>query len=280
MGYQLGLIGYPLGHSLSPWIHKNFLKRAGLKGTYELYELAPDSFTEGIQAFKQTGITGFNITVPHKEMIIPHLDVIAPEARTMGAVNTVSYKDGKWHGYNTDGSGYVRSLYLAYPELKKKQDQQVLILGAGGAARGIFHALIQAGFTKITIANRTTTSAQKLAEEAPLQCEVFVSTLAEVENQLANYGLIIQTSSVGMSPNVSESIVEINVDLTDIIVSDIVYKPLKTAFLQAAEAHNAKICYGHTMLLYQALYAFEIWTGQEIDETGLADELQSILEGE
>ncbi len=198
MNFQLGLIGYPIKHSLSPWIHETFLEKTNLKGTYSIIEIEERSFAEEIEKLKKRDIDGFNVTVPYKEKIIPFLDEIDPQASAIGAVNTVQNKDGKWIGYNTDGIGYMRSLITKYPELKKDKNIAILLLGAGGAAKGILHALVENGYTNITIANRSLDRASELAK-ANGQIEIL--PLNDAEANLAAYSLIIQTTSVGMKPN-------------------------------------------------------------------------------
>lgn len=276
MNFQLGLIGYPIKHSLSPWIHETFLEKTNLKGTYSIIEIEERSFAEEIEKLKKRDIDGFNVTVPYKEKIIPFLDEIDPQASAIGAVNTVQNKDGKWIGYNTDGIGYMRSLITKYPELKKDKNIAILLLGAGGAAKGILHALVENGYTNITIANRSLDRASELAK-ANGQIEIL--PLNDAEANLAAYSLIIQTTSVGMKPNADRSIISLTNVRKGAIVSDIVYQPLVTNFLKEASFHGARIHFGHTMLLYQAQYAFEIWTGIKPEIGTMDDELKKILEG-
>lgn len=277
MNYQFGLIGYPIKHSLSPWIHGEFLQRTNLKGSYEVIEINPnDSFAEKMETLKTSDLNGFNITVPYKEKIIPYLDEINEQAEKIGAVNTVLCKNGKWIGYNTDGIGYVRSLENKFPQLKEDRSKRVLLLGAGGAAKGIFHALIHSGYNQITIANRSLDKAEKLTA-GNKNSEVL--TLEEAEEKVSQYDLIIQTSSVGMKPNQEQSIIFMSTLKENAIVSDIVYQPLMTQILKQANKLGAHIHFGHTMLLYQAQYAFEIWTNNRPSMDGLDKELQNILEG-
>jgi len=276
LNFQLGLIGYPIKHSLSPWIHETFLEKTNLKGTYSIIEIEERSFAEEIEKLKKRDIDGFNVTVPYKEKIIPFLDEIDPQASAIGAVNTVQNKDGKWIGYNTDGIGYMRSLISKYPELKKDKNIAILLLGAGGAAKGILHALVENGYTNITIANRSLDRASELAKA---NGQIKILPLNDAEANLAAYSLIIQTTSVGMKPNADRSIISLANVRKGAIVSDIVYQPLVTNFLKEASFHGARIHFGHTMLLYQAQYAFEIWTGIKPEIGTMDDELKTILEG-
>lgn len=128
MEYRFGLIGFPIKHSLSPWIHEKFLQKAGLEGKYSLYEInSNESFAEKIKELKSQQLNGFNITAPYKKDIIPHLDELDKEASAIGAVNTVVNKNGKWIGYNTDGNGYLRSLVKAFPSVEQNKNQKILI---------------------------------------------------------------------------------------------------------------------------------------------------------
>lgn len=277
MGYQFGLIGYPIKHSLSPWIHEQFLTRTNLQGTYSVFEMNPnDEFSEQLALLRKKDLNGFNVTVPFKEKVIPYLDSIDIQAERIGAVNTVLCQNGKWIGYNTDGIGYVRSLVGKFPQLNDNKQLQILILGAGGAAKGIFHALIDHGFHQITLANRSREKAEQLTKNEP---SGQVISLEEAENTIANYDLLIQTTSVGMKPNVDDSIITIKDVKKGAIASDIVYQPLVTSFLKQAHSKQAALHFGHTMLLYQAQYAFEIWTGRRPEMNDLDSQLQTILEG-
>ncbi|PAV28991.1 shikimate dehydrogenase [Virgibacillus profundi] len=280
MANHFALIGYPIKHSLSPWIHEQFLKKTNLEGTYTIHEIPlTDSFEDHVKKLKETRINGFNVTVPYKQEIIPFLDEIDGMASKMGAVNTVANKDGKWIGYNTDGIGYLRSLESKFPALFLNMQKRVLVIGAGGAARGIFCALDSAGFKYIDITNRTARSAQEIAELRSSDTNTAILTLKEAEDNIKDYDVIIQTTSVGMKPTVDASIINLDHVRQDSIVSDIIYQPIKTKLLQQAETSGASVHFGHTMLIYQAQYAFEIWTNKKspIDDMDL--KLQLILEG-
>lgn len=280
MTYQLGLIGYPIKHSLSPWIHREFLKRAGLIGSYDLIEIHPtDSFSERISALKESGIHGFNVTVPYKQTIINHLDQLNEQAEKIGAVNTVLHENGQWIGYNTDGIGYVRSLEHAFGDLvASNKTERFLIIGAGGAARGIYVALASSGIQTIDIANRTVENAREIVKTKPQGTSTKVMTIDEAARVLNQYKVIIQTTSVGMKPHEEQLIMNVEHMREGSIASDIVYQPIKTKFLKEAKKKGASIHFGHTMLLHQAQYAFEIWTGNKVSTKGMDQQLQRILE--
>ncbi|WP_404453098.1 shikimate dehydrogenase [Virgibacillus necropolis] len=283
MEYRFGLIGYPIKHSLSPWIHEKFLQKAGLQGNYSLYEINTnesfaDKFADKIEELKNENLNGFNVTVPYKKTIIPFLDEVDKEAEAIGAVNTVICKNGKWIGYNTDGNGYLRSLIKAFPTVGQDKNLKILILGAGGAARGILYTLSINGFQHIDLANRTEESARALKELYELDNTSLLS-LKEAENVMEKYDLIIQTTSVGMKSIEGNTIVSINRLSEKNIVSDIIYQPVETNLLRNAKNAGARIHYGHTMLLYQAQYAFELWTNMRVAINEMETELLEQLEG-
>lgn len=278
--YKLGLIGYPIRHSLSPWIHERLLQKAQLQGEYRLFEITPeDDFEQKVSELKENKLDGFNVTVPYKEKILPYLDEMDDIAKEMQAVNTIVRENGRWIGYNTDGIGYVRSLENAYPDFFECLDRKIMILGAGGAARGIYYALTKFGFTQIDIANRTKEKAEDIAKLGKDNSKTTVYTIEEAGRVLEKYDLIIQTTSIGMKNIDLKPVVQLKQLKDDAIMSDIVYQPIKTQILQDAERLGSRILLGHTMLLYQAQYAFEIWTAKCPDVKEMEHELLAVLEG-
>lgn len=275
MSLKLKLIGYPIKHSLSPWIQSSFLERSGIEGSYTLHEIPSEKvFGEEIKKLKETKVNGFNITVPYKETIIPYLDKMDVTAERVGAVNTVSLEGNSWVGYNTDGIGYVQALRDKFPDIDKNIDVPIIILGAGGAARGIFHGLVQAGYNNLTLANRTRSKCEDIIKGTSAS----VITLEEAEKNIGAYDVVIQTSSVGM--NEAKQIIDLSNIQKGTIVSDIVYQPLDTQFLKQAKEKGGRIHYGHTMLLYQAQKAFEIWTNNKVDVHGMDEEMIAKIKGE
>lgn len=269
---RLGLVGIPIQHSLSPWIHEQFLDQGHVSGKYELMETERTDFDQQMKRIKEKALHGFNVTVPYKETILPYLDELDKSAEQMQAVNTVLCTNGKWKGYNTDGIGYVKALEHTYPRVTNFDS--ILILGAGGAAKGIYHGLLQAGYKAITIANRTLSKAEQITQQRHP-----VINLEEAEQTTAQYDIIINTTSVGMNPDSNQSIIQLQEVKDSAIVSDIVYRPIQTTFLTDAQNLGANIHFGHSMLLYQAQEAFKIWTDFSPDMRGLNEKLQSILEG-
>ncbi|MFC2948420.1 shikimate dehydrogenase [Virgibacillus sediminis] len=278
MDYNFALIGSPIQHSLSPWIHQQFLEKAGLEGEYRLFEiLQEESFEERISKLKGMELDGFNVTIPYKQKIFPFLDELDDNAIKAGAVNTVVNRNGKWIGYNTDGAGYLRSLAAYFADLDSSM--RVLLIGAGGATRGIYYAMAAEGYENIDITNRTIKKAEEIALLSDRAGTTQVLDLQEAQGQLEKYDVIIQTTSVGMNPDTEKTIMPLEGIRKDTIVSDIIYRPLETEFLRQAKAHGARIHYGHTMLLYQAQQAFEIWTGKKVPINEMDEKLKKVLEG-
>lgn len=277
--YTFGLIGYPIKHSLSPWIHTTFLEQKNLEGTYELFEVSPEeSMEKKLQTLTDKGVHGCNVTVPYKETVLPYLDEIDESAVEIGAVNTIVFKKGKSYGYNTDGKGYVRSLETSFPHVFNPS-LRILLLGAGGAARGIYSALLEKECKEVSIANRTLSAAENIRKINHTGTKSVVMSLEEAEDQLASYDVVIQTTSVGMKPHEDQTVVSLKNIRAGAIVSDIVYQPIETTFLREAAARQCHVHHGHTMLLYQAQYAFELWTGLRPEIGTMNEQLQHILEG-
>ncbi|KOP83521.1 shikimate dehydrogenase [Bacillus sp. FJAT-21945] len=252
------VIGDPIAHSMSPAMHNDLFQAYGIDAHYQPLHVKRDNLKEAVIGLKAIGIAGFNITIPHKETIIPFLDKLDPLAEAIGAVNTVVNEAGKFVGYNTDGSGYLQGLLTLLPEITEKN---ILIIGAGGAARALYFTLAQAGVNRLDICNRTTQKAEALIND----CLFHVSSAAigreEAEKNLADYQLLIQTTPIGMAPNIESLPLSLHNLKTDSLVSDIIYNPLETKILREAKNKGAKIQNGLDMFVYQGALAFEKWTG-------------------
>lgn len=250
------VIGDPIGQSMSPLMHDEWFEENGLDKTYIPIHVSEDELGHAVASLKRLGCSGWNVTVPHKTAIIPFLDELDSSAKLMNAVNTVKVsEDGSLKGFNTDGEGFVRSLEEAYGERCK--EERVLIIGAGGAARGIAYALHGLGYGPIVLTNRTIKKAQVLADGLESSS---VIPLNEAENTLAQFGLIVQTTSVGM--NFSQSGLSLNPKNVrhKAIVADIIYNPLETEFLIKARENGALILNGVGMFVHQGSLAFTKWT--------------------
>ncbi|MBC2372019.1 shikimate dehydrogenase [Listeria booriae] len=252
------VIGNPIAHSLSPAMHTALLEKNQLDASYVPFLLEEETFADAMLGLKTLGISGFNITSPFKEKILPFLDAIDVEAKACGAVNTVVVRDGKWTGYNTDGAGYLEGLQTVKPVT---HTDQILILGAGGASKAIFHALANRTDANITIANRTVEKAINMVAGTR---HVAIS-LQEAETNLADYAIIIQTTSAGLTKENPELPISLQNLAPGTIASDIIYNPAKTAFLEEAETRGAIIQNGLPMFVNQAAIAFQLWTGLDAD---------------
>ncbi|GAA0457312.1 shikimate dehydrogenase [Alkalibacillus silvisoli] len=261
--YQLGLIGNPVSHSKSPDLHHNFLNRAGLKGSYELVHVEEDELQEKVEELVNQGFSGFNVTVPYKEKVLNLLDSLEESAELMGSVNTVKIENGKLVGYNTDGKGYVRSLIESYPDfLNQSKHKRVLLIGAGGAAKGIAHQLNQYLFHDLMVTNRSYDKAEALSHNFAQFRPMLLEDISVMKGQ---FDLIINTTTVGMYPSESEQIISLEGVGPSCIVSDIVYKPKWTALLKDAKYRGCQLLFGESMLYYQALNSFEIWTNRQLN---------------
>lgn len=274
---ELALIGYPIMHSRSPWIHEHFFDQIEIEGRYQLLQIEPDQFDAEINKLRAMSLVGFNVTIPFKERIIPYLDHISPDAEEIGAVNTVVCKNQKWYGHNTDGVGLTGALKIQFPDLFE-QKKSVLILGAGGASRGIYHAMLKEDFANVSIANRTLTRAETLLALNETDITGHALSYQEAEEQLGQFDLIIQTTSVGMKPNSADQVIDLSRLKQGAVVSDIVYQPFLTALLKAAEEQGGRIHHGHEMLLYQGKLAFELWSNQQVTVEPLLEKFIQTLD--
>ena len=251
------VIGDPIGQSMSPAMHESWFRENGVDASYIPIRVTSEELGEAVASLKRLGCSGWNVTVPHKSAIIPYLDQLDPFAKTMNAVNTVEVlPDGTLVGSNTDGVGFVRSLEEAFPgEVKQKN---IVVIGAGGAARGIGYALQKSGYGPIVFANRTFEKAQLLSAELP---DSSVRTIDAVEDSLSDFGLVIQTTSVGM--NFAQEGIPLDPKklAEGSIVADIIYNPLETEFLASSRKRNARIMNGTGMFVHQGALAFQKWTG-------------------
>jgi shikimate dehydrogenase len=254
MKLRAGVIGWPVAHSLSPRIHRFWLAQYGIDARYEAVVVPPDWLEDAVAGFKAGGWAGFNVTVPHKEAIIPLLDRVDATARAIGAVNTVvAVGDDQFEGRNTDAPGFLASLRA---ERAIRVERPALVLGAGGAARAVLAALREAGVREIRIANRNRARAEQLAEIFPaVVCDWDDRALA-----LDGAGLLVNATSLGMDgqPPLEIELGRLPVTAT---VTDIVYRPLETPLLAAARARGNAVVDGLGMLLHQAVGGFGAWYG-------------------
>ncbi len=255
---KTAVIGHPIAHSKSPLIHNHWIKQHGLQGEYKAVDIAPENLKSGIQALINEGYTGFNVTVPHKIAIMDLCDALSDIAQKIGAVNTVTVRDGKLHGTNTDAYGFIQNIKENVQDGWRFDGGKALVLGAGGAANAIVYALIEEGVPEIILTNRTREKAEELRALAPEQ--ITVIDWDERSAACANTGLIVNTTALGMSGKPPLEI-DISAAHKSTLVTDIVYAPLYTDLLKQAQENGMQVITGIGMLLHQARPGFEKWNG-------------------
>jgi shikimate dehydrogenase len=257
-----GVFGDPVGHSKSPLMLNRAFREAGINGAYGAFHIRPGTLQAAVEGIRALGFRGVNVTIPHKVEVMKYLERIDESAQAIGAVNTIVNDNGVLTGYNTDGIGYVRS--LKEETGVSLAGKKVLLLGAGGAARGIVYALAKEGVAKIVIANRTKERALELARDMVTHVATEGIEIGEIGAFMDRTQLVINTTAAGMHPNVNELPMDLDPSLLhrELTVSDLVYNPRITALLKHAAETGAQIHSGLGMFVYQGAYAFEYWTGR------------------
>lgn len=252
---KFGLIGYPLGHSMSPLIHRELFKINNIDAGYELVEINPEDFTNAFQAVK--GFDGFNVTIPHKIAVIPQLNALSERAELFGAVNTVENKNGVLTGHNTDCYGFLRALAMADIELKGN----VLVCGCGGVSRMFAFETILAG-ADLTIAVRDADveAGQQIVDEIESKLGK-TAKLVRLDEADGAFDLIINGTPVGMHPNTDACVLPKEKVQKAKAVFDAVYNPFETKLISYAKEAGIKFSNGLPMLVWQAAVAQEIWFG-------------------
>ncbi|MCR2820470.1 shikimate dehydrogenase [Lederbergia panacisoli] len=253
-----GVIGDPIVQSMSPVMQSQEFNQLGIEAHYHPFHIVDKDLKDAVKGMKAIGIAGFNVTSPHKTTIMPFLDYIDPLAKAIGAVNTVVRVNDEFHGYNTDGMGFIKALQADWKE--SFYHDNALIIGAGGAAKAIYYTLLSTGMKNIDISNRSVDKAKQLIMDCPFEGNSKAMSLKEAETSLDQYQLIIQTTSIGMYPHLSDSPLSLAKLNQDAFVSDIIYNPFETALLKEAKERGAKIQNGVGMFVYQGALAFEKWT--------------------
>lgn len=264
-----GIFGDPLRHTLSPQMHESAFQKIGIKAFYLPFEMNTNLFRKTMKQLSSFALEGFNLTVPHKETVLPFLDQISPEAETIGAVNTVFRRGKKWVGTNTDAYGFLRSLKEEAGFSPK--GKRALVLGAGGSARAVLYALCSQGIQSLTVVNRDPLRAEKLVnhfQKKGFKAKLHFSALKnfDFKSALQEIDLLIQTTSVGLKSEDGSLIKKDQIPAAHqnkLLVVDLIYKPAQTELLKLAKAKGHKILNGLGMLLYQGAKAFETWTGKQ-----------------
>lgn len=263
----IGLIGYPIKQSFSPFIFNVAAELTGTKIIYLPFEVHSSNLKNAVKGAVALGLKGFNVTVPHKVKVVDYVNKLSEEAAVIGSVNTVVNELGKLIGYNTDVNGILDSLT---PYKSRISGSEVCIIGAGGSARAIIYTLIR-NFKpqKIYLVNRTEQHAETLKQHFKSKMKFDGIVTKELQQPdlisvLNNCSLIVNSTPVGMYPTIDDSVLSVaDVFVKDQIVFDLIYNPVKTKFLQLADSKNAITINGLSMLVQQAAKSFTLWTGNE-----------------
>lgn len=269
-----GLIGHPVGHSVSPVIHNNLAELYGRNLVYVPLPVKPGKLKEAIAGAEAFGFAGMNVTVPYKSEVIPYLCGIDPLAKQIGAVNTLVPVEGGYKGYNTDMPGLYRAMCADGVQIK---GEEVILLGAGGVARAIAYLLLDRGAERICILNRSRERAELLADEinrASLERSGEKKVFAAAYG-LEDYGkldkgrryLAIQATNVGMYPRTEHAVIE-DEDFYKLVKTgyDVIFNPTTTRFMELVRRYGGEAFHGLKMLLYQGIIAWELWNGMEVDK--------------
>ena len=276
---NLAIMGWPVEHSLSPAMQNAALARAGLDYAYIALPVPPESLEKAVAGLKSMGFCGWNVTIPHKTAIMSFLDELDDSAEIIGAVNTVVHRDGKLKGYNTDAAGFLRGLEQANIDLS---GQQVIVLGAGGAARAVLWGLCKAKAKKIVLGVRNPAKAEALARRFRdlAETEIFGWEEPAFREEMKKAALLVNTTPLGMAPKTEEMPpVDLSLLPETAAVYDIIYTPARTRLLREAERLGHLTVNGEYMLSGQGAEAFWLWTGRRPDENLMRETLRASLKG-
>ena len=272
---QLFVIGDPVAHSLSPLLHQAMLDQTGAAYRYDVRTVRPEELSAFVRWAKDGGCAGFNVTMPHKEAILPLLDEVDATAASCGAVNTVCIREGRAIGHNTDGTGFLDSLAGQgfYP-----QGRTVLLLGAGGAAKAVGHALAAAGAGRVIVCARRLERAAALAAQLSGCGEGIVLAQDAIQQAAAACDLLVNATPLGMAGSPAFARLDfLQAMPPHAVVYDLVYHPRRTALLEAAARQGLRTVGGIDLLIRQAVRAFTFFTGETPDTAALYDALREPL---
>ncbi|MDR6225116.1 shikimate dehydrogenase [Desmospora profundinema] len=272
----VGLLGRPVAHSKSPQIMNAAFRERNLPFVYLAFDVGEEELADAVAGMGALGFRGFNVTIPHKVAVMDYLDEVEEAAEAIGAVNTVIRDGSRWVGTNTDGAGYIRSLMQESGFDPK--GESVTLIGAGGAARAVGYALARAGANRVTVVNRTTSKAEELAARLSRWTRAEGAPPERLEEALKRSSLVVQTTSVGMHPQINGSVIPEKWLRPGLLVSDLVYHPRETRLLRDAREAGAKTHEGLGMLVHQAALAFERWTGTEAPADRMRNRLEASLD--
>ncbi len=276
----VGIFGHPVHHSLSPIMHNAAFESLGLDYQYFAFEVAPEMLRRAVEGLRALQLAGVNVTVPYKEKVIRYVDQLSPEARLIGAVNTIEHREGQLIGHNTDGLGFIQ----AFQETFKSSvaGKRVLFLGAGGASRAVAMQLVSQGVSEVIIVNRTYARARRLVKSilenfpgaSALAIRLQTESLAKIG---ARADILINATTTGWMSDNPQAIAPIAFK-SSMLVCDLTYNPPTPPFLKMASHAGCKTMNGVGMLLHQGALAFRIWTGQEAPLSVMRAALEKTLQ--
>jgi shikimate dehydrogenase len=280
-----GLIGNPVEHTMSPVIHNTLAQETGENLTYVPFHVADGRVEDAVKGAWALNLLGLNVTVPYKSDVIPYLSDIDPLAEKIGAVNTLVRTESGFKGYNTDMPGLYRAMC---EDGVKVEGEDCIILGAGGVARAVAMLLASKNVGSVTILNRTVERAQKIADEVNrnfadadknFAAKVTAMPISEYRSLSGEKYLVIQATSVGMTPNTDEAVIEDEDFYKKVHTGyDLIFNPLDTKFMKLVRAQGGRTFCGYKMLLYQGIIAYEYWTGKTVSQELAAKVYQRMLD--
>ena len=268
---QVGLVGYPVSHSLSPLMQQAAFDALQIEANYVLWETFPDQLARKIASLRSSAILGANVTIPYKEDVMQLVDECDPFAARIGAINTIVNRDGRLYGYNTDAQGLITALieFSLYPF--DCAGKKVVILGTGGAARAAAVGLLEKGVGEVVFLGRTEAHLQNILRHlSTFSVKMHRNThikgalfgYPEVREFLSDAELVVNATPIGLKVDDAELLIDVNVLPITALVMDMIFNPPFTPLLRTARAHGCQVLNGLSMLLYQGALAFELWTGR------------------
>ena len=267
---QVGLIGYPVSHSLSPRMQQAAFDALKIEAGYVLWETPPDKLAEKIASLRSLSMLGANVTIPYKEVVVQLVDECDPFAARIGAINTIVNRGGRLFGFNTDAPGFITALieFASYPFICT--GKKVVILGTGGAARAAAVGLLEQGVGEVVLLGRTEAHLQNILRHLSIVSAEIYRT-AQIKGALFDYpeaneflsdaDLVVNATPIGLKVDDTTLLLDVNVLPTTALVMDMIFNPPLTPLLRTARAHGCQVLNGLSMLLFQGALAFELWTG-------------------
>ena len=261
----IGIIGHPIAHTLSPAMHNAAFASMGLPYCYLPFDVYPRHLGQVLRRLGASACGGLNVTIPHKQAVLPFLDGLSREARLIGAVNTIEFRGSKLIGHNTDGRGFAMAFRREYK--KSWKGKRILLLGAGGAARAVSVQLLMEGARHLTLTNRTEKKARRLAIDlrkhfSHRRLNVVPLRKKDLAPVIGDIDILINATSAGMKPNMKNPLPS-GLLRSGMIICDLIYRPSVTPLLREAHRVGAKASNGMGMLLWQGVLAFEIFVGRK-----------------